>query len=543
MNKFNIKKIIALILLISFTNTSLSYSFYSQFIIPIHEDEANFLRHFNNTEDILSALIASDIAPQNYSRYQSEIARWKQEILDSLPYNASEELIAKQVGYYLHDRVYKNYNISSTTLKEVFEKGLFNCLSATILMMIMLRSFGIDVNSIVLPTHVYTIATLDGKKVEIENTMRDGLAISQDPSIQKQFQRLTGFSYNKNIQKTIVGWKETLGLLYSNKSYFNAKKNDYQAAFQNMMKAQVFLSDIPSEKQNLIAGYLNYSYFIYKKNNASLQEYLKTLSILEEGIQRFPEYDTLKGNYLKGVDLVLEKMIKANAKNDELQNLVSVSEPYLSPKDFQKLQKSYYVRMSLHHMRTNKNINEAEYFVKNFWENNQKDKDAQSLLQEYIHTLVTNDLNNPKRVSENNELLQIIGKFPDTLTKESLACYYSGLAKNNYNAKKFEDSVNIMEQGRQKLGNHYLIIQNGFVYAVNSAQHFINDKNYLDAIKLYKHALSFKTDRNVINNISILYEQEITKNLKNNNKQQAEQLIAESKKYAPNTPALRNYHK
>ncbi len=542
MSKINIKKIIAFIILISFTNTSLSYGFYSQFIEPTDVHEESFLKYYQDTDDIMSALIASDISPQNYFRYQSEISRWRQDISDSLPYNATDEQIAKQIGYYLHDRVYKSYNLSSTTLKEVFEKGLFNCLSATVLMMIMLRSFGIVVNSIVLPTHVYTLAVLDGKTVEIENTMREGLAISQDPAIQRQFQRLTGFAYNtSSSKKTIVGWKETLGLLYSNRSYFNAQNNDFNSAFQNMMKAQIFLADISSERQNLIAGYLNYSYYIYKKNTASIQEYLKTLSILEEGIKRFPDYDTLKGNYLKGVDLVLEKMITSNAKKEELQHLISTSEPYLSKTDFQKLQKSYYVRMSLHHMRTNKNIHEASDFVRGFWEQNQNDKDAQNLLQEYLYALVTNDLANPLRTTENPELLEKMVDFPDNLTKESLACYYSGLARNSYNSKNYTESVDTMVYARQKLGNHHLIIQNGFVYAVNSAQQFINGKNYSHAIDLYKEALSFKTDRNVINNMSILYEQEITKNMKNN-KKEAERLIEESKQFTPNAPALRKYH-
>ncbi len=543
MKMFNTKKIIAFILLLSFTNTSLCYGFYSQFIEPANAHEENFLKNYQDTDDITAVLIASDVSPQDYFRYQSEINKWRQDIEDSLPYNASDEQIAKQIGYYLHDKVYKNYNLSSTTIKEVFERGLFNCLSATILMMIMLRSFGITVRSIVLPTHVYTLAILDGNNVEIENTMREGLAISQNPTVQRQFQRLTGFDYNTSSnQKTVVDWKETLGLLYSNRSYFDAKNSDFTSAFQNMMKAQVFLADIPSERQNLIAGYLNYSYYIYKKNNASLQEYLKTLSILEEGINRFPDYNTLKGNYLKGVDLVLEKMIKANAKNEELQHLVSTSEPYLTQNDYQKLQKSYYVRMSLHHMRTNKNIAEASYFIKGFWENNQNDKDAQNLIQEYLYSLVTNDLASPSRTVENPELLEMMGEFPDDLTKESLACYYSGLARNSYNSKNYTESVDTMVYARQKLGNHYLIIQNGFVYAVNSAQQFINGKNYLDAINLYKEALSFKTDRNVINNMSILYEQEITKNMKNN-KKEAERLIEESKQFTPNAPALRKYHK
>ncbi|MGL4677677.1 MAG: hypothetical protein ACRCWI_08475 [Brevinema sp.] len=541
-NKINSIKLIALGLLYSVLSTTFTHSFYSQFIIPTHQYEENFLKHYENTEDILSALIASGVEPQNYSFYQSEIERWKKDIQESLPANTTETQIAQQIGYYLHDHVYSAYKLSSTTLKEVFETGHFNCLSATILMMIMLKAFGIQVESIILPTHVYTSATLDGKKIEIENTMRDGLAISLDRSVQDRFNRLTGFNYKSNQKKVLINWNETLGLLYSNRSYFDAQKKQYDQAFQNMIKAQVFLANASSEHQNLIAGYLNYSYYIYTQNKASLQEYLKTLSILEEGIQRFPKYNMLKDNYLKGVDRVLEQMIISKASKEDLAHLIQASQPYLTTDGFQKLQKSYFVRMSLHHIRTNQNFDEANYFIKGFWEYNSKDKDAQSLIQEYTHGLVLNDLKNSKRLEANPKILAILDTFPKKLTDESLACYYSGLAKSNYDNKQFENSVQTMITAKEKLGNHYLILQNGFAYSVNSAQHFIDTKNFIKAIEFYKQALSFKKDKNVINNLGILYEQEITNFLKNNKQKAALPLITESKQFTPNHPALRQIH-
>lgn len=538
------KKIIAYILFFSFVNISFSYGFHSQFITPTNNQEKNFLLAPSKSTDIIGSFIGSGIDPINYTFYHSEISRWKNEIDYLLPPNATQEQIARQIGYYLHDKVYTSYKLSATTLKEVFESGYFNCLSATVLMMIMLKLFGIEVDSIVLPTHVYTLATLDGKKVEIENTMREGLAISQDKEIQKQFNKLTGFNYaDASQKKMVINWNQTLGLLYSNRSYFNAQNKEYEQAFQNMMKAQVFLSDAPSEQRNLIAGYLNYSYFIYKKRQATLQEFLKTLSILEEGIQRFPNYKTLKGNYLKGVDLVLEKMIQANADKNEIKHLVQASQPYLNTVDFQRLQKSYFVRMSLHHMRTNKNLNEASYFIKGFWEFNARDKDAQSLIQEYTHSLIMEKLKDPTHLQQDQSIIDAINEFPKSLTTETLACYYSGLAKNNYNANKFNQSVQIMLNAKEKLGNNYLVTQNGFAYAVNSAQQLINQKKYRRAIGFYKDALSFKKDRNVFNNLGILYEQEISKNIQKNNLTEVHRLVAESKKFTPNHPALRLIHR
>lgn len=513
--------------------------FHSQFVIPSYEQEEAFFNNIDNTPDILGALIASGVEPQNYSFYTSEIQRWKTEIQNSLPRNHTQMDLAKAIGYYLHDHVYKSYRLSATTLKEVFDTGHFNCLSGTILMNIMLRVFGIQANAIVLPTHVYTLAVLDGENSEIENTIREGLAISQDKNVQDRFNKLTGFNYESGSKKkVVVAWKETLGLLYSNRSYFDAQKRNHLQAFQNMMKAQIFLANTPSEEKNLIAGYLNYSYYTYKKTKASLQEYLKTLSILEEGIDRFPQYDNLKGNYLKGVDIVAEQMIKASADKKDIDHLIVSSERYLNPKDFQKLKKSRSIRAILHHMRTNKNYQEAQHYIQEFWEQNSKDKDAQDLVQEFSFTVVQQDIKNPQRIESNPEIFNRLEIFPSELTKEPLGCYYSGLAKNNFKAQRFDHAIAIMKEGKQSIGATPLIVQNGFVYSVNSAQHFIDKEDYEKAIQFYKDALSFKTDRNVVNNIGILYERVIKQYLSENKRQSAQQLLKESQEIAPNHPAL-----
>lgn len=535
----------SLFLLFAFLNslTLPLFGFYSPFIVPLHEYEGNFLKNIDNTTDILSALIASDVEPQNYSFYAAEIERWKKEIEESLPNNYTQHQAAQAIGYYLHDHVYSAYRLSATTLKEIFETGHFNCLSGTILMNIMLRSFGIEVKSIVLPTHVYTFATLDGRLVEIENTIREGMAISTDQRTQDQFNRLTGFDYkNTNQKKVIINWTETIGLLYSNRAYFNAKNKDYVQAFQNMIKAQVFLATAPSEERNLTAGYLNYSYYTYRKKQAPIQEYLKTLSILEEGITRFPEHQVLKGNYLAGTDIVLEKMIQNQAVEEDIDLFLNSAQNFLEPQDYRKLQKIRYMRTSMHYLETNQNLIAAKKNIKNLWEYDKKNINIKYLIQELSYNLVQNDIENPKNLTENLEIIDSISEFPKDLIQEPLGNYYSGLAENNFNAKKFNDAIQMMVKGREKIGNTRLIKENGFVFSVNSAQYFVNSKDPLRAIEFYKYALDFKNDRNVINNLGILYAQTITQYLSENKTKQALELVKESKKLTPNHPSLKNIH-
>ena len=539
-------KALALFLLFAFFNslTLPVFGFYSQFIVPAHEHEENFLKNIDNTTDILSALIASDVEPQNYSFYASNIERWKKEIEESLPSGHTQHQIAQAIGYYLHDKVYKAYKLSATTLKEVFETGHFNCLSGTVLMNIMLRSFGIEAKSIVLPSHVYTFATLDGRLVEIENTIREGMAISTDQGTQDQFNKLTGFNYkNPNQKKIVLGWTETVGLLYSNRAYFDAKKKDYDQAFQNMIKAQVFLANSPSEEKNLSAGYLNYSYYTYRKKQAPIQEYLKTLSILEEGMVRFPQHQDLKVNYTTGIYNTLEKMIQAKAIEEDIDLFINSAQVFITPQNYKKLQMIRYQYISLYYLETNQDLVAAKKNIKNLWEYDNKDRTVKLFIQKLNNTIVQNAIKNTNNLTEDPALINSLLEFSKDLAQDSLENYYLGLAKNNFNAQKFNDTVQIMIKGREKVGNTRFIKDNGFAYSFNSAQYFFDTKEPLRAIEFYKYALDFKNDRNTIHNLGIIYAQTITQYLSENKTKQALELVTESKKFTPNHPSLRDIYK
>ena len=538
---------LALFLLFTFLNslTLPVFGFYSQFIVPAHEHEENFLKNVDNTTDILAALIASDVEPQNYSFYASEIERWKKEIEESLPSGHTQHQIAQAIGYYLHDKVYKAYKLSATTLKEIFETGHFNCLSGTILMNIMLRSFGIEAKAIVLPSHAYTFATLDGRLVEIENTIREGMAISTDQNTQDQFNRLTGFNYkNSNQKKVVLSWTETLGLLYSNRSFFEEKNKNYAQSFQTMIKAQVFLGNSPSEQHNLYTGYLNYSSFIYKKKREPVHEYFKTLSILEEGIERFPQQQAkLKGNYLAGVEIALEEMIKAKAVEEDIDIFLNSAQVFLSPQSFKRLQMVRYQRISLYYLETNQDLVAAKKNIKNLWEYDKKDRTTKLFIQKLNDTIVQNTIKNTNNLTEDLALIDSLLEFSEDLAQNSLESYYFGLARNNFNSQKFDDAVQIMVKGREKVGNTRFIKENGFIVSANSAQYFIDSKEYLKAIEFYKYALDFKNDRNIIHNLGVTYAQTISQYLSENKTKQALELVTESKKFTPNHPSLRDIYK
>lgn len=534
-----IKKIWTSLVLISFLLTlHPSYAFRSRFIVPFNELEDALLNNFDSLSITEAALVASGIDADLYPTYSAEINRWENDIRSRLLPGTSEYKIAETVLAYLHDHVFTRYSLSSTTLKEVFESGEFNCLSATILTGILLQRFGIEIKGIVLPTHVYIFAVLDGKNTEIESTIKQGLLIAQDKKLQDQFNGLTGFSYENNKRKIVISWSETTGLLYSNRSYFDAQKSLFKQAFQNMMKAQVLLASAPSEESNLTAGYLNYSYYVFKQEDRPLQDYLYALEVLEEGISRYPRYNVLKGNYFQGANLVLQRMIMNNLPPDQIDIFTARVQQYLLAKDFKKFKYNRYFREVLYYLRTKKDLTNAQKALLAMWQQNPDAKDVKSLIQEFSYTLVQADLKKNQSGRIDTEVLSALEPFPAKLTQEYLSGYYSEVARKLFSRQNFTEAVATMEQGHNQLGAHKLIIENGFFYAVNAAQHFLDREAYEEALRFYQKATYFKNNPQVTGNMTILYEKLALNALENNNKKSAKKWLDEGLKFSPNNRRL-----
>ncbi|MGL4394851.1 MAG: tetratricopeptide repeat protein [Brevinema sp.] len=535
-----LNKFLASFVLLQLTVSPL-FSFRSQFIQTDNHYEEMLLSNPSLITDIEATFIASGIEPDLFALYSSEVMRWKREIERSIPRGANQRQKAITIGNYLHTNVFIQYRLSATTLKEVFEDGYFNCLSATVLMNLFLKMFGIDAKSIILPTHVYTLATLDGQMSEIENTIKDGLSISENKQAQDQFHKLTGFDYSKDSKKKVViSWNETIGLLYSNRSYFDAKKNQHNKAFQNMLKAQVFLAKSPSEQTNLSIGYLNYSYNVYRNTNQPLEVYLKTLSILEEGLRQYPMFNNLKGNYLKGVGIVIDKMIEAESPRDKINELLQSTKRYLDAQSFAKLERLRYINDTIFSMRQSKNYANAEINLKHLIEKYPNDKGIKDLMQEYAYIRLKNDHEKSTNPSQKNTILVTeIQQLAKELANEPLAFYYSELARALFEQNDFQGSINMMIEAQKSFGMLPLVQQNGFVYAVNSAQHYLQQDDLSNALKYYKQSFQFKKDRQVIYNMGILYEKLALEYVANNNDQKTKEILKEAIDLVPNNQRLK----
>lgn len=481
------------------------HAFRSRFIVPDNYLEDVMLSDYDNVTPVEAALVASGISENNVPRFVAEFKRWESEIRASIDPNASEYDIADKILNYIHKNVFSRYNLSSTTLAEVFHNGQFNCVSSTIINGLLLQAFGIEVKGVVLPTHVYLLAILDGRPVEIENTIAQGLQISQDKRLQDQFNTLTGFTYGGATRKNVISWAEATGILYSNRSYFDAQNRQYDKAFQNMMKAQALLASAPSEQSNLTAGYLNYSYYAFQNKNRPSEEYLKALEVLQEGIERYSNQASLRGNYSSGVGILLQRMITNNTSMEEIDDFLDASRPYMPARDYNQLIVARYPQQLQYYLKEKKDYDAAKTVLSAWYTKRPGAKDQNAWVRNYFLELIQNDLRDASRMKPNSDIISDLNQYPLTVSAELFGHYYSQLSQRLFNAKRYEEAVSLMENALQHYGRQQLITDNGFAMAVNSAVQFFNQSDYEKALTFYKRALVFKTNNQVSRDMVTVY--------------------------------------
>jgi hypothetical protein len=81
---------------------------------------------------------------------------------------------------FLQKTLLRRYNATADGIHRIFDKGEFNCVSATLLYGIAARALGLDASVVESPRHIFLRLNLDGREVDIECTSPDGYDIRGD---------------------------------------------------------------------------------------------------------------------------------------------------------------------------------------------------------------------------------------------------------------------------------------------------------------------------------------------------------------------------
>jgi hypothetical protein len=210
---------------------------------------------------------------------------------------------ARKVFGYLHGEWLRKYETGATTLLDVKNRRIFNCVSGTILFNLTCESLGWSTDAFETPSHVYTIFDAIGVKVTVENTspmgfdvMRNLHAYSeylarfypQNRAVQIGYDRLYAYENSKGRQ---IDNTELLGLLAYNRAYFCRNANQFARAFDFVLFAQKFNADSRSNSDFEIDLYNRWGKSLYDQGRLD-----QAFEVCAGGFRRHPDLKDFSSN-------------------------------------------------------------------------------------------------------------------------------------------------------------------------------------------------------------------------------------------------------
>ena len=181
----------------------------------------------------------------------------------------------------VHDEYFDKYKLGAG-FYEIFESGVYNCATASVLYGLMLEDLGIPYQIKVMPAHVYLIMYPDKEAIKLETTnplkgyqitddkakreyvkfLRDAKMISEKEYETQSVNQLFETYYYDHSDIKLV---EMIGILYYNYGLMQFEEQKWELAFNEFEKAKVFFNEERVEFM-LMASLVNY---------LSVQEQLK----------------------------------------------------------------------------------------------------------------------------------------------------------------------------------------------------------------------------------------------------------------------------
>jgi tetratricopeptide (TPR) repeat protein len=134
---------------------------------------------------------------------------------------------------YMHRNILRRYSIYQTRVNTIFADGSFNCVSSSVLYIILCESAGIRTSGVVTKDHAFVMVHIDGQDIDVETTNRFGFDPGNRREFHDQFGRLTGFSYvpaqNYRDRQTISKI-ELVSLILNNRIAEHERRSNFAAS-------------------------------------------------------------------------------------------------------------------------------------------------------------------------------------------------------------------------------------------------------------------------------------------------------------------------
>ncbi|PKL11970.1 MAG: hypothetical protein CVV50_05010, partial [Spirochaetae bacterium HGW-Spirochaetae-6] len=208
-------------------------------------------------------------------------------------------------------------------LDRLFDQGIYNCVTSSIIYNLMAEDSGLTVRAAQLSDHVLSQVQVGDKWIDAETTVSFGFDPGNRRAALDAFKQVTGYVYvpsSKAGRKVhLISTIELAALLYSNRGVNTLEQKNYLGALSFFWKALWLLPDFEQGQQNLEAGYTELAISLMKARKfqqaeANLLELgrlvpgsSKSLANLKAVGQAWLNDYFEKGQYEQGIALIQEK--------------------------------------------------------------------------------------------------------------------------------------------------------------------------------------------------------------------------------------------
>jgi tetratricopeptide (TPR) repeat protein len=232
--------------------------------------EENLIRKILNGEEASVASFFS-ISPKDSLYFEVWSARFEKEIEElkvrKIPKKLEKDV--EKIYESIHAKFLKKYE-NEAYFDQIFEKGVYNCVTAVGLYALTFRELGIPYTIKETPSHVYIVADPENTQLLIETTDPISGFKTFSPGFKENFVSQLGMmkliDENDINSKGIYGVfdehyfggddltiEELVGIQYYNKGVFSLMENDFQSGIKALSKAQLFYSNKQLDELMLVS--------------------------------------------------------------------------------------------------------------------------------------------------------------------------------------------------------------------------------------------------------------------------------------------------
>lgn len=243
-----------------------------------------------------AALIASGVTDrEKRDSYLKQIDQLEAGAREAVKGTTSAYATGEKLLVYLHSKPLSNgYESDQTDLSILLDTASYNCVSSATIYNVLGRRLGLDVRSIEVPDHAFSIVYDGSQHADVEATTPQGFNPSRDPRILEEFLEQTGFRHIPDRhpeQRREIGDTGLVSIIYYNHGVMHSEKKEFDKALVRYFCALSLDPEFDSAVKNALAALANWGVAL-----SDGDKFDEALAVVNAGLKLAPEDATLLNN-------------------------------------------------------------------------------------------------------------------------------------------------------------------------------------------------------------------------------------------------------